>query len=261
MSSVQKRKPNFGEIDCAECGQRVQKNGPMQKYCPPCSEMRDKSRKNAWQKKKYANDPSYRDKAKQVRERNRTREREQRIELGTKLSAQASRSIAWMGEEGPALHSLVRVSFPFSYKYSKNRLWSYAGDRGHVYRRREIKSAHNAMVWEIKHSLGSIRFVNAKVWLDILVQKPNHRGDAVNVVDFVCDAVKDAIGVDDRWFSIRRLDWEIVKENPRLIIGIGQEAITDERACSYCGRTLPLTHFRKGRRECSSCRAPTRAAA
>lgn len=100
-----------------------------------------------------------------------------------------------------------------------------------------------------------------KVWIDILVQKPDHRGDAVNVIDLVCDALKDALPVDDRWFCIRRLDWEIAKENPRLFIGIGQASDQDCQICSYCGQIKELEAFNRSRsrplgvgRECKDCR-------
>ena len=104
--------------------------------------------------------------------------------------------------------------------------------------------------------------VHNKVWIDILVQKPNHKGDAVNVVDLVCDAVKDAIDrVDDRWFCIRRLDWQIVKGDPRLFVGVGQDSDEDCQVCSYCGQIKPLPEFNAARnqplgvgRECKACR-------
>ncbi len=87
------------------------------------------------------------------------------------------------------------------------------------------------------------------------------RGDAVNVVDLVCDAVKDAIGLDDRWFSIKRLDWEIAKVNPQLIVGLAQPDQFDAQACSHCGRVRPFGDFHKHKgnkngigRVCSDCR-------
>jgi hypothetical protein len=77
--------------------------------------------------------------------------------------------------------------------------------------------------------------VHNKVWIDILVQKPNHKGDAV----------KDTLPVDDRWFCIRRLDWEIVKDNPRLFVGIGQESDENCQVCSCCGQIKPFLEFNR----------------
>ena len=77
----------------------------------------------------------------------------------------------------------------------------------------------------------------------------------------MCDAIKKAIKIDDRWFCIRRLDWEIIKTNPKLYVGVGQTSNEDVRICSYCGRILPLDRFIKDnknrlgvRRECNECR-------
>ena len=114
---------------------------------------------------------------------------------------------------------------------------------------------------ELKVALAGRRIAHNKVWIDILVQKPNHKGDAVNVIDLVCDAVKDALPVDDRWFCIRRLDWEICKGDGQLILGVGQDSDTDCQVCSYCGRIKPFTEFNAARhqplgigRECKECR-------
>ncbi len=118
-----------------------------------------------------------------------------------------------------------------------------------------------AIISRLRQGLHCVRIAHNKVWLDILVQKPNHKGDAVNVVDLICDAVKEAVGVDDRWFSIRRLDWEIVKENPRLFVGIGQDSDVDSQVCSYCGQIKPFEEFGQRKRsrlgigrECRECR-------
>jgi hypothetical protein len=100
-----------------------------------------------------------------------------------------------------------------------------------------------------------------KLWIDLFVQKPDARGDAVNLVDLVCDALKKAAGVDDRWFSIRHLDWEIVKVNPQIFVGLGQEEVSDVQACSCCGRLLTFDAFGKRKsnksgigRVCYECR-------
>jgi hypothetical protein len=149
---------------------------------------------------------------------------------------------------------------PFSYSASKNYIHALARS-GHVFLRRKSKSKRVEITTAIRDSLGDRRVAHNKIWIDILVQKPNHRGDAINVVDLVCDAVKDAIPVDDRWFCIRRLDWQIVKYDPQLIIGIGQESAEDAQVCSYCGQIKPLERFNKDKRRrlgvehvCRDCR-------
>lgn len=51
--------------------------------------------------------------------------------------------------------------------------------------------------------------------------KPDHRLDAINFLDGIADGVKDAIGIDDRYFSAT-IDWSIDKQNPRIEVFIRQ---------------------------------------
>ena len=140
----------------------------------------------------------------------------------------------------------MRFSIPFDYAISKNHIWA-ATKRGHVYLRQEHRAYRDSVILLTRDILKNQEIKNNRVWLDILVQKPDHRGDAINVLDGVCDALKEAIGLDDRWFCIRRLDWEVVKQDPQLYIGIGQERVEDCQICSYCGRLLPFTDFSKNK--------------
>jgi hypothetical protein len=160
----------------------------------------------------------------------------------------------------PGMVWMLRVAVPFDYAASKNHIYALTG-AGHVALRRESKAKRSEIALALRQGLGNRNVAHNKVWIDILVQKPNHRGDAVNVVDLVCDAVKDALPVDDRWFCLRRVDWEIVKEHPQLIIGVGQETDVDAQVCSDCGQIKPLSDFHKNRdsrlgigRQCRDCR-------
>jgi hypothetical protein len=180
--------------------------------------------------------------------------------VGKAASAGESRGITWMDSPPPDLLWMVRVSVPFTYRISKNALFGTTR-RGHVYLREEARAARESVVWAIRRAMRDQRVANNKLWIDILVQKPNHKGDAVNVLDSVCDGIKKAIPLDDRWYCIRRIDWQIVKEDPRLFIGIGQDSDVDSQACSVCGRILAMDLFGKNAgnktgvsRECSECR-------
>jgi len=78
---------------------------------------------------------------------------------------------------------------------------------------------------ELTHVLRSLKDEKwkdkAKVYVDIVVFKPNHKSDAINMIDGVCDAIKEVIPVDDRYYGVW-CDWEIDKENPRLEIRVWQ---------------------------------------
>jgi hypothetical protein len=248
----------FSEDDvlvCAECGRTTLRTGTQQSYCRPCSAKRDIERKAKWAQENPAPPP---DPAKR-RERS-----ERRKELGASASAANRSSMAWVVEDVTEFRQVIRVAVPFSQSFSKNALWSTNG-KGHVYIREEIKEIRDDLVGKLRKAGGE--WFEGKVWVDIFVEKPNARSDAINVVDLVCDAAKRAIGVDDRWFSIRRLDWSIVKESPRIIVGLAQEVSEHHRACSYCGVVKPLGEFNKNRsgplghsRECRDCGRIVRAA-
>lgn len=169
-------------------------------------------------------------------------------------------SIAWDSRSGPDLIWQVSIAVAFSYAASKNHIYAMR-NRGHVALRRESRAIRDEVTIRLRAALAGRRVAHNKLWIDILVQKPDHRGDAVNVVDLVCDAIKAAVPVDDRWFCLRRVDWEIVKDDPRMYLGIGQETEQDCQVCSHCGQIRPFEDFTKRKhsrlgidRVCRTCR-------
>ena len=56
---------------------------------------------------------------------------------------------------------------------------------------------------------------------------PNHRGDAINCMDLVADAVEIATGLDDRWYGISGLTWEKRPDRPEMHVWIGQSDLED----------------------------------
>lgn len=243
-------------IQCQTCGLDTPRRGPgLQKYCVPCSVNADLERKRKWKLKHPTQAPRAIDKA-------RRRElRALRVTRGAEQSRLSAHSIAWPAETGhPDLAWCVRVAVPFSYRFSKNHLWSMA-KKGHVFLRADARSARDALAYELKAALRGRQVVQNKLWIDVLAQKPNHRGDAVNLLDSICDAVKMAVPLDDRWYCVRRLDWQIVKIEPRIYVGIGQEDVPAAQVCSICGRLAPLTELTINKavpsgfaRECRECR-------
>lgn len=226
-------------IACACCGVIAPRRGPTQKYCEKCSADRDLVRKKLWAR---ANPPSEEVIAKKVEHLSRSAEMAK--EAGRDANRRHTKAIHWDGFEPPDLLWHVGVAIPFSYAASKNHLFTMRS-QGHVALRREARSIRDAITVKLRHALRGHHVAHNKVWIDILVQKPDHRGDAVNVVDLVCDGIKAAIPVDDRWYSIRRLDWQIVKSDPRLFIWVGQETADDAQVCSTCGQVKQLDAFNK----------------
>lgn len=227
---------------CARCKQEVIFRSYLHKYCRPCAAICDVERKAKWS----ANRPKTHEPLSQEQIQARQERTETRRTMGLSKNEAAADSIIWGAEENPDLQRLVRVSVPFDQGLSKNSMWSMARGANYVFMGNKHKSIRAAIENSVRMAMSSDQpFVQGKVWIDILIQKPSHRGDAINMVDGICDAVKKAIAVDDNWFCIRKLDWQIVKTNPRIFIGIGQEVTSDHQPCSYCGHILPIDQFGK----------------
>lgn len=175
-------------------------------------------------------------------------------ERGAQLNAEQEKPDAYISDPIVFKKCLI-VKIPWQRAISKNYMYGH-NRAGGVY----IKDAHRAtrdsIHYEVLNMLrsGNVKFNTGKVWLDIFVEKPDHRGDAVNTVDAICDGVKGAIGIDDRWYSIRRLDWIIVKDSPMITIKIGQENDDEQEVCYFCGRVRPIAEFNKRKQICVTCR-------
>jgi hypothetical protein len=228
--------------------------GPGHKYCDLCSEKRDLRRKKLWAR----THPQTKEQRENAVKRSQRKMSEARL-YGMGVSAKHARGVTWYADCDPKLRWLARIAVPFDYAASKNHIYT-ARARGHTALRRESRGIRDEIAFTLRAALQRKTVPHNKLWIDILVQKPNHKGDAVNVIDLVCDAIEDALGLNDRWFCIRRLDWEIVKEDPQLYIGVGQESDEDCQVCSYCGQIKPLDafhmdrHNERGRgRECKDC--------
>lgn len=61
----------------------------------------------------------------------------------------------------------------------------------------------------------------AKVFVNLMVYKPNNRSDSQNFIKPICDAVSAAIGANDNMFE-GMWQWSIDKKNPRFVITVTQ---------------------------------------
>jgi len=118
----------------------------------------------------------------------------------------------------------ITLTVPLTSTLSKNA--QHEIGKGQVFLREGAKADRYAIGWELKSALqGRVFQPRRKVWLDIFVQRADLKSDPINVLDAVADAVKGVIGVDDRWFAVAQLDWELVRNKaPFVRIKIWQEA-------------------------------------
>lgn len=236
-----------GFIVCERCEQETPRRSYVQRYCRSCSAIRNVERTKGWAKSAKAKQSEFERKSAVV-------------DLGKRISGAASRGFFPETQE-PCLIWAARIAVPFDWAASKNHIYSLRA-QGHTELREGSKALQGAVERRLRQALNGFHVAHNRVWVSIFVQKPNHRGDAINVVDIVCDGVKKGVGIDDRWFSLRSVDWEIVKVNPRIFITVGQEDCEDALACSHCGRIQPLNHFQRSKsgpmghsRACKECSA------
>jgi hypothetical protein len=138
---------------------------------------------------------------------------------------------------------MVEVAIPFDAAISKNATHR-VGRHGGIYLQKPGKKIREDLVRRIRAQGGT--WYEGRVWIDVFVEKPNHRVDALNVLDAVADAVKEGIGVDDRWFSAT-VHWAMVKDSPTLRVRVLQVAREHRRICSTCGRESGLDSFGRNR--------------
>lgn len=109
--------------------------------------------------------------------------------------------------------------------WSKNRMWvTRRGGRGRCLSKR-ARIARDRLAAMVAAQMAGAGYVATRgvLWLRIHVCLPHHRGDAINCLDLVADAVEKGTGLDDRWYEIRCLTWEIDRANPRMVVDIGQD--------------------------------------
>lgn len=231
---------NSPTIICEACGIEAMRRGPMQFYCVKCSVEKDNQRRYT---RKRASAPS------------------EEKERGIRISAAVSHNSLFEHLLTNDASWFVSLKIPFSIAASKNYIWGMARGGGHIFKRQESRSYQAIIEAKVRSSIKDVKIFNNKVWIDLFVQKPNHKSDAINVISVICDGIKRGLDLDDRWFCIRRVDWEIAKENPQIFISISQDEAFDVCACSHCGRLLTFDQFNKKKgnalgvdRVCRDCR-------
>lgn len=159
------------------------------------------------------------------------------------------------------LSKIIEIDIEWTGKLSKNVILGRGNFGKRFYMKQEARNLKEEIGWLVRQQTNkkNINFVNGKVWLDIFVQKPTAgSGDAINTLDLIADAISEAIGIDDKWFCVKAIDWEIKKQNPRIFIQIGQGDHEPQHICSFCGIIQGISNFNKIKegysRLCNHCR-------
>lgn len=246
---------------CVACGNAIVLNNKSHRYCHLCARAKDiayTAARNALKRK----NPVSRAK---INEQNRALRNAMSEHLTAAGHSRALKMSLSDDFEQPSLAWAARIAVPFDYSLSKNSL--YGMNSWQVFRRQKGRLLEAAIAENIRHAIKGmgVKIRVAKLWVSIHVEKSNHRGDAINVIDCVCDALKKGVGLDDRWFCIKHLDWSINRVDPHIIIQFGQSELVDHAVCRLCGLVQPLEAFTKKAsslagvsHDCKDCQAAAR---
>jgi hypothetical protein len=117
-----------------------------------------------------------------------------------------------------------RFEIPFVRDISKNRVFFAGASKAGapiMKRRGSVDKIQKAIAFVVSVKVGNEPWPKkTKTWIDVVVQKPDNRSDAHNCVDVLFDGIRDGIGVDDRWFAIGVLDWEVQPMNPNIYVQV-----------------------------------------
>ena len=145
------------------------------------------------------------------------------------------------------------ISVPCDYGWSKNKMW--VARRGTYARRlsKEASMRKSALARSIKETIHrkEIHVVNGPLWFSIHAELPNHKGDAINFVDLVADSIEEGTGLNDRWYSIRGVTWEVKPSFGLMHVSFGQDSDENVQVCGACGEVLPFHNFGNGKNKFS----------
>ena len=114
----------------------------------------------------------------------------------------------------------IAIELPLDWNLSKNK--KYIGrtkkvlNTDYVACKRDVSS----LVYREVLSKG-VTFEKGKIWITIYVVKKNLRGDCINLIEGIADAIKTQIGVDDNVYSVV-CDWFIGPET-KVFVKIKQD--------------------------------------
>lgn len=247
----------YRRIRCKLCNKEFELKSPMGKFCKKCQPIARREIKMRYYLK-IKNDSNYIEKAKNYAKKIYSEKSARLSERGKELCRQElNTGILWEDKiKIPKFTNILTFSIPFDWCLSKNAMANFG--RGRYWKNPSTTASQEIIIWKIRQT--KIKWIQDKLYISILVEKPNQRGDAINFIDTIADGVKKGTEIDDRWFCLERIDWIINKNEPKIWITIKQNNSSAKQVCSYCGRILTLNNFRRNKsarlgitRECKDC--------
>jgi len=249
----------WGFRECEKCKALFEKKAPVQRFCVNCGKWRDKARKIAWQREqdRLFGGSAHRRETEGLATSRRVKRKERGEAIGLK-NVKAFSSLPVRSDA----KKVIRFEFPNDGYLSKNSLvnMGMVSGKPFTFVRKDIKKRKEAIGLLVMAQLGSYVWPRSKTFIDIMVQKHMVGSDAINVVDTVCDAIKKGLDVDDEWFCIGTLDWEVVKRDPKIYVQISTFDHEHQKVCGCCWQIKPELQFGKDAQgihgvhhECLSC--------
>ena len=114
----------------------------------------------------------------------------------------------------------AKITVPYDTALSKNAMHGFG--RGKVYVKGPTQAAMDAISYLIRPQCYGYKWTDEKIYVQIMVYRPDMRGDPQNFVDTVCDAIKVGIGRDDNIYAVS-VDWALDEDNPHIDIEVEQK--------------------------------------
>lgn len=133
----------------------------------------------------------------------------------------------------------LTVEVPYDSHWSKNRSTGRAivGGKMRSFPKAEAKAHRTRLRDAIEEALIAFKITPRidKLLVRIFVVRDSMRGDVANVADLVLDACKDALDLDDRWYSVG-VDWTMnTRLKPFMAVTISQMEDRGVSCCIACG--------------------------
>ena len=142
--------------------------------------------------------------------------------------------------ECPPAVSGINAKFwiPWRNGLSKNAMWEVVGKR--IKLTDEAATTKDIIAYEVALATKGQAARQEKLWLSIFVAKPRECADAVNVIDVLCDGIEKGTGLNDRFFAIRRLDWVVDADRPRVEVEMSQLIVEAVGTSEVGGSLAPV---------------------
>ncbi len=130
------------------------------------------------------------------------------------------------------MSTVIRVTIETKYNanLSKNS-WHGVNTKSKkkIYSNPKTQSEIDAIAWELKSQKAQLLGwdKDRKIYVDVMVYRPDMKADVQNFLNPICDGVKYGINIDDNVYA-GSWDWQLVKKGEeRIVIDVWQEIGND----------------------------------